>query len=120
MLWDIPILSMACVGDSQEDLAVLEQLLDLPPAKFFELGAYQLLMGHFRGVVEVVEAPQVFSWKLLTQNGSTRGLNPKEVPNISGRSRERRRTWGGNLVMRASCRTRWCIQHPRPSMKQIF
>ena len=71
MLWDIPILFMARFGDPQEDLAVLEQLLDLPPAKFLELGTDQLLTSHFRGGVEVVKAPQAFSWKLLTQNGTT-------------------------------------------------
>ena len=76
--------------------------MDSPPAKFLELGTDQLLMDYFRGVVEGVEAPQAYLWKLLTQNGHTRRLNPIEVPNAAGHSRERRRTWNGSLVMRAS------------------
>ena len=129
---------MACFGDSQENLAVLEQLLESQPSKFLELGTDQLLTGHFRGVlgvvevvevmevmdvvdvVEVVEAPQALSWKFLTQNGSTGGLNPKEVPNTTGRSGERGMTWDDSLVMTASRRIRWCIRHPQPLIEQIF
>ena len=49
MLWDVPIFFFARFGQSSEDLAVLEQLLVLPPEKFLGLGTNQLLMGLFRG-----------------------------------------------------------------------
>ena len=50
MLWDIPILFLALFGKFMDDLAVLEELLDSPHAKFPELGTDLLLTGYFRGV----------------------------------------------------------------------
>ena len=49
MLWDVMILFMALFGNFSKDLVVLENLLDLPPAKFLGLGTDQLLTGYFRG-----------------------------------------------------------------------
>ena len=51
MLWDVPILFVAFVEKSAENLAVLEKLLASPLAIFLELGADQLLTGYLGGGV---------------------------------------------------------------------
>ena len=116
---------MSCFGDSQEDLAVLERLLDSPPAKFLGLGMDQLLTGNFRGVSrgskgskESGNAPSAF----MEASHSKRehgGLNLEEVPNAAGHIRERRRTWDSSLVMTVLCWSRWCIRHTWPSTSRF-
>ena len=54
MLWDVPILFRDLFNKLPDDLAVMEHLLALPPGKFLELGADQLLTGYFRGGWECI------------------------------------------------------------------